>query len=128
MSTQKLKIKFKKIDCTVRHLSLFFLLILNIYGKMEHKMLHNAPSFDLLSMILFWKKSKKIDHVSWIYTELIWNLTLTFTFMHMCMITLSANIFLNKGQKFLHFFYQINYKTVYWKIYIISANFFSCEL
>ena len=39
--------------------------------------------------------------------------TLTFTFMHMCMITLRANIFLNKGQKFLHFFLQINYKTVY---------------
>ena len=56
------------------------------------------------------------------------NLTLTFTFMHMCMITLSANIFLDKGQKFLHFFLQKNYKTVYWKIYIISANFFSCEL
>ncbi len=31
-------------------------------------------------------------------------LTLSFTFMHMCMITLSANIFLNKAQKFLHFF------------------------
>jgi len=44
--------------------------------------------------------------------------------MHMCMITLSANIFLNKGQNFLHFFLQINYKTVYWKIYIISAIFF----
>ena len=26
--------------------------------------------------------------------------------MHMCVITLSANIFLNKGQKFLHFFYK----------------------
>ena len=33
-------------------------------------------------------------------------LTLTFTFMHMCMITLSANIFLNKGQKFYIFFYK----------------------
>ena len=33
-------------------------------------------------------------------------LTLSFTFMHMCMITLSANIFLNKRQKFLHFFYK----------------------
>ncbi len=55
-------------------------------------------------------------------------LTLSFTFMHMCMITFSANIFLNKGQKILHFFLQINYKNVYWKIYIISANFFSCEL
>ncbi len=41
------------------------------------------------------------------------DLTLSFTFMHMCMITLSANIFLNKGQKFLHFFLQINYKYVY---------------
>jgi len=40
-------------------------------------------------------------------------LTLTLTFMHMCMITLSANIFLDKGQKFLHFFLQKNYKTVY---------------
>ena len=27
--------------------------------------------------------------------------------MHMCMITLSDNIFLNKGQKFLHFFYKL---------------------
>jgi len=43
----------------------------------------------------------------------IMSLTLTFTFMHMCMITLSASIFLNKGQKFLHFFLQISYKTVY---------------
>ena len=51
-----------------------FFLILNIYGKMEHKMLHNAPSLDLSSIILFWKKSRKIDHVSWIDTELIWNL------------------------------------------------------
>ncbi len=50
-------------------------------------------------------------------------LTLSFTFMHMCMITLSANIFLNKGQKFLHFFLQINYKTVYWKIFIISGRY-----
>ena len=37
-------------------------------------MLHNAPSLDLSSIILFWKKSRKIDHVSWIDTELIWNL------------------------------------------------------
>ena len=31
-------------------------------------------------------------------------LTLSFSFMHMCMITLSDNIFLNRGQKCLHFF------------------------
>ena len=37
-------------------------------------MLHNAPSLDLSSIILFWKKSRKIDHVSWIDTGLIWNL------------------------------------------------------
>ena len=37
-------------------------------------MLHNAPPLDLSSIILFWKKSRKIDHVSWIDTELIWNL------------------------------------------------------
>jgi len=37
-------------------------------------MLHNAPSLDLASIILFWKKSREIDHVSWIDTELIWNL------------------------------------------------------
>jgi len=34
-------------------------------------MLHNAPSLDLSSIILFWKKSRKIDHVSWINTSLI---------------------------------------------------------
>ena len=51
-----------------------FFLIFNIYGKMEHKMLHNAPSLDLSSIILFWKKSRKIDHESWIDIELIWNL------------------------------------------------------
>jgi len=72
MSTQKLKLILKKIDWIVRYLSLFFFLILKIYGKMEHKMLHNAPSLDLSSIILFWKKSRKIDHVSWIDTELIW--------------------------------------------------------
>ena len=37
-------------------------------------MLHNAPSLDLSSIVLFWKKSRKIDHVNWIDTELIWNL------------------------------------------------------
>ena len=37
-------------------------------------MLHNAPSSDLSSIFLFWKKSIKINHVSWIDTELIWNL------------------------------------------------------
>ncbi len=42
---------------------------------MEHKMLHNAPSLDLSLIIFSWKKSRKIDHVSWIATELIWNLT-----------------------------------------------------
>ncbi len=36
-------------------------------------MLHNAPSLDLSSIILFWKKSRKIDHVSWIDTESICN-------------------------------------------------------
>jgi len=36
--------------------------------------LHKAPSLNLSSIILFWKKSKKIDHVSWIDTDLIWNL------------------------------------------------------
>ena len=41
---------------------------------MEHKsLLHNAPSLNLSSIILFWQKSRKIDHVSWIDTELIWN-------------------------------------------------------
>jgi len=35
---------------------------------------HNAPSLDLSSIILFWKKSRKVDHASWIDTELIWNL------------------------------------------------------
>jgi len=74
MSTQKLKLILRKIDWIVRYLSLFFFQILNIYGKMEHKMLHNAPSSDLSPIILFWKKSIKIDHVSWIDTELIWNL------------------------------------------------------
>ena len=51
-----------------------FFLILNTYGKIEHKMLHNAPSLDLSSIILIWKKSRKIDHITWIDTELIWNL------------------------------------------------------
>ena len=37
-------------------------------------MLHNAPSLDLSSIVLFWKKSRKIDHVNWIDIELIWNL------------------------------------------------------
>ncbi len=41
---------------------------------MKHKMLHNAPSLDLSSNILFWKKSRKIDNVNWIDIELIWNL------------------------------------------------------
>jgi len=30
-------------------------------------------------------------------------------------------------RKLWNFFLQINYKSVYWKLYIISANFFSCE-
>ena len=33
-------------------------------------MLHNAPSLDLSSIVLFWKKSRKIDHVSWIDMKL----------------------------------------------------------
>ncbi len=70
MSTQKLKLICLKIDWIARYLSLFFFLILNTYGKMEHKMLHNAPSLDLSSIILFWKKSRKIDHVSWIDMKL----------------------------------------------------------
>ena len=41
-------------------------------------MLQNAPSLDLSSIILFWKKSRKIDHVNWIDTELIWNLIFPF--------------------------------------------------
>jgi len=41
-------------------------------------MLHNAPSSDLSSIILFWKKSRKIDHVSWIDTKLIWNLIFSY--------------------------------------------------
>jgi len=41
-------------------------------------MLHNAPSLDLSSMILFWKKSRKIDNVNWIDIELIWNLIFPF--------------------------------------------------
>ena len=40
-------------------------------------MLHNAPSLDISSIILFWKKSRKIDHVSCIDTEMIWNLIFT---------------------------------------------------
>ena len=51
-------------------------------------------------------------------------LILSFTRVHMCIITLSVNIFWNKRQRCLHFFYQINYKSVYWNIYIISAHFF----
>ena len=35
-------------------------------------MLHNAPSLDLSSIVLFWKKSRKIDNVIWI--DIIWNL------------------------------------------------------
>jgi hypothetical protein len=55
MSKQKLKLIKKKIDLIVHrfNLSLFCVLIFNIYGKMEHKMLHNAPSLDLLTIILF---------------------------------------------------------------------------
>jgi hypothetical protein len=34
-------------------------------------MLHNAPSWDLSSIIMFWKKSRKIDHVSKIDMKLI---------------------------------------------------------
>jgi len=33
-------------------------------------MLHNAPSLDLSSIILFWIKSRKIDHISWIDMKL----------------------------------------------------------
>ncbi len=43
-------------------------------------MLHNASSLDLSSIFLFWKKSRKIDHVTWIDTELIWNLIFPITF------------------------------------------------
>ncbi len=39
-------------------------------------MLHIAPSLDLSSVILFWKKPRKIDHVNWIDKESIWNLIL----------------------------------------------------
>jgi len=53
MSTQKLKLILKKIDLIVQYLFCFFFLILNINGKMEHKMLHNAPSLDLSSLMLF---------------------------------------------------------------------------
>jgi len=38
------------------------------------QVLHNTPSLDLSSIILFWKITRKIDHVCWIDTELIWNL------------------------------------------------------
>jgi len=64
--------KFQKIEWIVGYL--FFLFILNIYGKMDHKMLHNASSLDLSSIILFWKKSRKIYNVNWIDIESIWNL------------------------------------------------------
>ena len=40
------------------------------FGKMDHKMLHNALSLDLSSIILFWKKSRKTDHVNWIDMKL----------------------------------------------------------
>jgi hypothetical protein len=40
------------------------------------------------------------------------NLTLSFTRAHQCTSTLIANIFWNKTQKCLHFFLQINYKSV----------------
>jgi hypothetical protein len=36
-------------------------------------MLHKAASLDLSSIILFWKKSRKSDHLSWNDIELIWN-------------------------------------------------------
>ena len=36
-----------------------------------------STSLDLLSIILFWKKSRKIDHVSCTDTELIWELIFT---------------------------------------------------
>ena len=39
-------------------------------------MLHNAPSLDLSSIILFWKKSRKIDHVSWIDTGNVSNVVM----------------------------------------------------
>jgi len=77
MSTQKLKLILKNWLNGLISFIVFFL-ILNIYGKMEHKILHNAPSLDLTLIILFWKKSRKIDHVSWINTELILNLIFPF--------------------------------------------------
>jgi len=52
-------------------------------------MLHNAPSLDLSSIILYWKKSWKIDHVSWIDTELIWNLI----FPNLCLFCFFVQIF-----------------------------------
>ena len=65
-------------------------------------MLHNAPSLDLSSIILFWKKSRKIDHESWIDTELIWNLIFPF------LSEKSGNKWnaQNKGESFLKI-YQI---------------------
>ena len=33
-------------------------------------MLHIAPSLDLSSIVLFWKKSRKMDHLSWIDMKL----------------------------------------------------------
>jgi len=52
MSTKKLKLILKKrLNSSISFI--VFFLILNIYGKMEHKMLHNAPSLDLSSNILF---------------------------------------------------------------------------
>jgi len=51
-----------QIDWIVQYLLLFIFLIPNIYGQMEHKMLHNAPSLDLSLIILFWNKSRNIDN------------------------------------------------------------------
>ncbi len=42
-------------------------------------MLHNAPSLDLSSIILFWKKSRKIDHVlilNWYWIDMKLNIPL----------------------------------------------------
>jgi len=54
-------------------------------------MLHNAPSLDLSSIVFFWKKSRKIDHVNWIDTELIWNLIFPYV-----LISVFLYLFINK--------------------------------
>jgi len=63
---------------------------------MEHKMLHNAPSLDVSIIILFWKKSRKIDHVSWIDTELIWNLIFPPNFIRKVMFKIGQQILTRK--------------------------------